>query len=304
LICSIGDISLAEELPRNIKTFGYTIIALIAFSANSVLCRMALKNNAIDASSFTVIRLLSGIVVFAILFSLKSKKTSDIPEAQNGGWKPALMLFLYAVTFSFAYISLDTGTGALVLFAAVQLTMIIASIINGNRLHVSEWLGVVISFVGLVYLVYPTITTPSVFGFLLMGVAGIAWGAYSLAGRGSTNPLRDTAFNFKLTAPLVLVLALVAIPTINISLEGVVLAVMSGALASAVGYTIWYIALGGLSVIEAAIVQLSVPVIAAMGGVLFVSESITTRLVFASVLVLGGILTVVVGRYKFVRNRT
>ncbi|MDQ6954217.1 MAG: DMT family transporter [Mariprofundaceae bacterium] len=284
-----------EVSPEKTKTFGYTIIALMAFAANSVLCRIALKDNAIDASSFTAIRLLSGIAMFVILLSLKSKKSNDMPKATNGNRWPALMLFLYAVTFSFAYVSLDTGTGALVLFGAVQLTMITASIIAGNRLHLSEWLGLVISFAGLVYLVYPSITTPSIFDFLLMAVSGVAWGAYSLAGRGSSNPLRDTALNFKLTAPLVLILALMTIPLINISLEGVLLAVMSGAFASALGYTVWYIALGGLSATEASVVQLLVPVIAAMGGVLFVSESITTRLVVASVLVLGGILTVVLG---------
>ncbi|MDQ6962174.1 MAG: DMT family transporter [Mariprofundaceae bacterium] len=293
---------MSEILPRDMKTFGYTITALIAFAANSVLCRMALKDQTIDASSFTVIRLLSGIAMFVILLNLKKTKIKDIAETKNGSWWAALTLFLYAVTFSFAYVTLDTGTGALVLFGAVQLTMIIASIINGNKLHISEWLGIAISFTGLVYLVYPTMTTPSIFGFCLMGVSGIAWGAYSLAGRGSTNPLRDTAANFKLTAPFVVVLALIAILSIHLSLEGFVLAVMSGALASAVGYTIWYMALAGLSTTEAAVVQLSVPIIAAMGGVLFVSEAITTRLIFSSLLVLGGILTVVLGRYYFVKH--
>lgn len=284
-----------------LKTIGYTVAALIAFAANSVLCRLAIKDNMIDPSSFTLIRLLSGVLMFAIILRLKSAYTSDTPVYKNGSWKAALMLFLYALTFSFAYISLDTGTGALVLFGAVQLTMIASAIISGNKVRFSEWLGILISFSGLVYLVYPTITTPSIFGFVLMIMSGIAWGIYTIFGRGSANPFRDTAFNFKLTMPFVLVLAIVAIPSINISFEGLVLAVLSGAFASAIGYTIWYIALGRLSVIEAAVVQLSVPVFAAAGGILFVSETITARLILSSILVLGGILIVVLGKYKFAK---
>ena len=286
-------------LHKNIQTIGYTIVALIAFAANSVLCRIALKDNAIDASSFTSIRLLSAVLMFLILFSFKTKSLANTSEKKAGSWKIGLMLFLYAITFSFAYISLDTGTGALVLFGAVQLTMIITSIVKGNKLHISEWLGVVISFSGLAYLVYPTITTPSLSGFILMGLSGIAWGIYTLAGRDSIDPMRDTAFNFKYTVPLVLCLILITFPMINLSLDGLILAVISGAFASALGYTIWYIALAGLSETEAAVVQLSVPVIAAIGGVIFVSELISARLVVACVLVLGGILTVLLSRWKF-----
>jgi drug/metabolite transporter (DMT)-like permease len=292
-------IDLTTASYKNIQTIGYTTAALIAFAANSVLCRIALKDNAIDASSFTAIRLLSGVLMFVFLLSFKTKSLTSSSEKKGSSWKTGLMLFIYAVTFSFAYISLDTGTGALVLFGAVQLTMIITSIIMGNKLHISEWLGVVISFSGLGYLVYPTLTTPSLSGFILMGLSGIAWGAYTLAGRGSADPMMDTASNFKYTMPLVLCLILIAFPMINISFDGAVLAVMSGALTSALGYTIWYIALGGLSEVEAAVVQLSVPAIAAIGGVLFVSESISTRLVIACILVLGGILTVLIGRWKF-----
>jgi len=284
---------------KNIKTIGYTITALIAFAANSVLGRMALKDDAIDASSFTAIRLVSGAVmlfVLYILFNIKSKKQDDTPLKKGGSWKAALMLFTYAITFSLAYVSLDTGTGALVLFGAVQLTMIIASIISGNKLHKTEWIGIIVSFSGLAYLIYPTITTPSVFGFVLMGVSGIAWGIYTLTGRGSVNPLRDTTINFSYTIPFVVILALVMFPHIQISTEGIILAILSGALASALGYTLWYIALAGLSATEAAVVQLSVPVIASIGGVIFLSESVTTRLIIACALVLGGILTVIVGK--------
>lgn len=290
------------ELHNKIQTISYTIIALIAFAANSVLCRIALKDNAIDASSFTIIRLLSGALLFILIFSFKTKPVTSSSDKQGRNWKSGAMLFIYAITFSFAYISLDTGTGALILFGAVQLTLIFTSIAKGNKLHISEWLGFIISFLGLVYLVYPTLTTPSISGFLLMGLSGIAWGIYTLIGRGSDNPMKDTAFNFKVTIPLVLCLMLFTFPMINLSFRGVVLAVSSGAFASALGYTIWYMALKGLSETEAGVVQLSVPVIAAIGGVLFVSEPINTRLIVASIFVLTGILAVLIGRWKLAKK--
>jgi len=279
------------------KTILYTVFALVAFAANSVLCRMALGEGEIDASSFTIVRLLSGVVVLAIIFKMKSKSKKKI---KKGGWLPAFMLFLYACTFSFAYVSLDTGTGALILFGAVQITMIMASVISGNKLHISEWLGTIVAFTGFVYLFLPGLTTPSVFGFILMSASGIAWGSYTLSGRISSNPFHDTAINFAKTIPFVLVLLLFAYPTIKLSFEGLVLATLSGAVASGLGYTIWYKALGNLSVTVAAVVQLSVPVIAALGGVLFVSETISVHLMTSGVLILGGILVVVLGRYYFV----
>ena len=295
---------MSQTLSSRTKTLGFTVAALLAFAANSVFCRMALKEGAIDASGFTVIRLLSGVVMFVVLLSLRKTDTTKKPSVRAGRWWAAMLLFLYAVTFSFAYISLDAGTGALVLFGAVQITMIVASLLSGNRLRAFEWLGLAISSAVLVYLVYPTITTPSVWGFLLMCGTGVAWGLYTLAGRGSTNPIGDTAVNFALTIPFVVVLALLTLSSISVSVEGVVLAMLSGALASAFGYAIWYTALTGLSVTEAAVVQLLVPVIAAMGGVVFVSEPITARLVIASVLVLGGIYSVVVGRSRLAQKRT
>lgn len=291
-----------KTVNKNIQTLGYTIAALIAFAANSVLCRIALKDNLIDASSFTAVRLLSGVLMFLVLFSFKSKSVAIISKKKVDHWKPALMLFVYALAFSFAYISLETGAGALVLFGAVQLTMVVVSIINGKKLHLFEWLGVLISFLGLVYLVYPTLTTPSLTGFLLMGVSGIAWAMYTLSGRGSIDPLRDTACNFKCTVPFVLLLLLITFSSINISFYGVLLAVVSGAFASALGYTLWYLALRDLSEIEAGVVQLSVPVIAAVGGVVFVAESISMRLLIACILVLGGIFTVLLSRWRLISN--
>jgi len=213
------------------------------------------------------------------------------------------MLFLYAITFSYAYISLDTGTGALILFGSVQITMILLSLISGTRLHFTEWAGVTIAFTGFVYLILPGITTPSIIGFLLMTVSGIAWGIYTLKGRGSKSPLMDTAYNFFRTIPLVILLAITTINNANYSSEGILLALLSGGITSGIGYTIWYIALDGLSSTQAAVLQLLVPVIAAFGGVIFVSEAITFRLTISTIMVLGGILMVVLGKYYFTQHK-
>lgn len=282
-----------------LKTIILTGLALIAFAANSVLCRLALGNEAIDASSFTVIRLLSGTIVLLIIIGTTRNITGS---STKGSWTASFMLFIYATTFSYAYISLDTGTGALILFGSVQITMILLSLISGTRLHFSEWAGVTIAFTGFVYLILPGITTPSIIGFLLMTVAGIAWGIYTLKGRGSKSPLMDTAYNFLRTTPLVILLAITTINNISYSSEGILLALLSGGITSGIGYTIWYIALGGLSSTQAAVLQLSVPVIAALGGVIFVSEAITSRLTISATMVLGGILMVVLGRYYFTKR--
>ena len=281
-----------------VKIIIFTGMALIAFAANSVLCRLALGERAIDASSFTVIRLLSGAMVLLAIISIKGNKTDS---STKGSWSASLMLFLYALTFSFAYITLDTGTGALILFGSVQITMILLSLISGDRLHITEWTGVAIAFIGFVYLILPGLTTPSAMGFLLMVVAGIAWGIYTLKGRSSDVPLMDTAYNFLRALPLVIILAIITVKNAHYSYEGVLLAVLSGGIASGIGYTIWYIALGGLSATQAAVVQLLVPVIAAFGGIVFVSEAATLRLTASATMILGGILMVVLGRYYFGR---
>lgn len=288
------------SINKVIKTSIFTALALIAFAANSVLCRLALGEGTIDAASFTVIRLLSGaLVLLALIMPGRDKEASS----SRGSWPASLMLFIYAVAFSFAYISLDTGTGALVLFGSVQITMILLSLVSGNRLHLVEWAGVLIAFGGFVYLLLPEVSSPSVVGFLLMTVAGIAWGLYTLKGRGSDNPLMDTAYNFFRTIPFVLILLIMAMQNAHYSAEGVLLAILSGGIASGLGYTIWYIALGGLATTQAAVVQLSVPVIAAFGGVIFVSEAITVRLTLSASMVLGGILLVVLGRFYFVQRK-
>ncbi|CAA6820193.1 MAG: Permease of the drug/metabolite transporter (DMT) superfamily [uncultured Thiotrichaceae bacterium] len=284
------------------KTIILTGLALIAFAANSVLCRLALDNEAIDAASFTVIRLLSGTIVLLLIISITTQNTTG--TSRKGSWTASFMLFLYAATFSYAYISLDTGTGALILFGSVQITMILLSLISGTRLHLLEWAGVVIAFVGFIYLILPGVSTPSFVGFILMTVAGIAWGIYTLQGRSSKNPLMDTAYNFLRTTPLVVLLALFTLNSMNYSYEGIVLALLSGGITSGIGYTIWYVALGGLSSTQAAVLQLSVPVIAALGGVIFVSEAITFRLTISTALLLGGILIVVLGKYYSTQHKS
>ena len=271
-----------------------TTLALLAFAGNSILCRLALGDGAIDAASFTGIRLLSGIIVLAVI--LKITPTSGV-STSKGSWKASFMLFLYAITFSFAYISLETGVGALILFGSVQITMILVGLFSGNKLHYSEWLGVIVAFSGFVYLVLPDLTTPSLIGFILMSVAGVAWGFYTLAGKGTKNPLSDTAYNFIRTLPLVLILTAITFQYAALSQKGILLAVLSGGIASGVGYTIWYIALGGLSTIQAAVLQLLVPVIATIGGVFFANEIFTLRLALSSLMVLGGIMAMIIGRY-------
>ncbi|MDN3681817.1 DMT family transporter [Vibrio tapetis subsp. quintayensis] len=285
------------------KTALYTFLALLAFAGNSVLCRLALGNEQIDAASFTAIRLLSGVLVLFCLLAVagRSKPLKSSPS-QRGSWWSGFMLFGYAITFSFAYVTLETGIGALILFGAVQITMIVASLVSGDRLHKLEWAGMVVAFVGFIYLVLPTLSTPSWLGFVLMTISGMAWAFYTLAGRGSVNPLQDTGFNFLRTIPLVILLLVASAYNANLTLNGLVLAALSGGVASGIGYTLWYSALKGMSTTQAAVVQLLVPVIAAIGGVVFVDEPFSLRLMISSALVLGGILTVVLSKHRFTNS--
>ncbi len=287
-----------------VKIIASTVFALFAFAANSVLCRLALGTNAIDATSFTTIRLLSGIAILFVLIQLTrliQKPKKNLKLQSKGSWLSAAMLFIYAVAFSFGYISLDTGTGALILFGAVQITMILSNVVTGNKLHLSEWLGLALAFTGFVYLIMPSVTTPSLTGFVLMSISGMAWAFYTLLGRKSKNALNDTAFNFLRTVPFIFILMVFSLDSLHVSSSGIMLAILSGAIASGVGYFVWYIALAGLSVTQAAVLQLFVPIIAALGGVIFTSELITVRLIESSALVLGGILMVILGRYYFVQ---
>ncbi len=282
-----------------IKISTLTAFALIAFAANSVLCRLALGEKAIDAASFTNIRLFSGAIVLLLILKLSSNQSQ---KSSKGNWLSGLMLFLYAVTFSYAYITLDTGTGALILFGSVQITIILISIISGHRLTIYEWLGVTIAFSGFVYLILPGVSSPSLIGFSLMTVAGIAWGIYTLKGKESKNPLADTTFNFLRTIPFLMLLFVFTLQSSSYTIKGIILAIISGGITSGIGYTIWYMAIDGLTKIQTAVVQLLVPIIAAFGGVIFVAEKITVRLTLASFLVLGGILIVVLGRKKLLTS--
>ena len=272
-----------------------TALAMIAFASNSLLNRLALGQDAIDPTSYTTIRLVSGAAMLFLLASLQRQQNAPI---LRGSWLSAAFLFLYAVTFSFAYLSLSTGSGALILFGSVQVTMIIVALRSGERPHSMEWIGLSLALGGLVYLVFPGLTAPPLLGSGLMAIAGVAWGFYTIRGRGSGNPLGDTAGNFVYSVPMVSLLLLVSFGNISVSSSGVMYAVLSGALASGVGYVIWYAALRGLTTTRAATVQLSVPVIAAWSGVVFLAEDVSARLVIAGMLILGGIALAVTSRGK------
>jgi drug/metabolite transporter (DMT)-like permease len=268
------------------RTAVLTICALIAFAANSVLCRIALGNATIDAASFTAIRLISGA---ALLFGIVGLTAPGRPRESEGGWPSALMLFAYAICFSFAYMKLGAGTGALILFGCVQATMISVALRGGERPHYLEWTGLLIALGGLFYLVMPGLTAPPPVGAGLMAVAGIAWGAYSLRGKGSKNALGDTAGNFIKAVPFAVAASFVAFSQTQLTTRGAMLAVASGAVASGLGYVIWYAALRDLSATRAATVQLAVPALAAAGGVAFLAERVSFRLVVSAVLILGGV---------------
>lgn len=233
-----------------------------------------------------------------MLFMIASLYRKNEQLILRGSWISAAFLFLYAITFSFAYLSLTAGTGALILFGSVQITMIIAALSSGERPHILEWIGLFLALGGLIYLVFPGLAAPSPLGSALMAIAGIAWGFYSIRGRGSNNPLAATAGNFVYAIPMILLIRLVSLSNIHVSTNGILLATLSGALASGMGYVIWYAALRGLTTIRAAIVQLSVPVIAAWSGVIFLAENISLRLLVAGVFILGGIALAVFSRVK------
>jgi drug/metabolite transporter (DMT)-like permease len=268
-----------------------TLMAMMAFAGNSLLCRLALKQTAIDAATFTLVRIVSGAVALGLILSLRS---GSLRKA--GSWFSASMLFLYAAAFSFAYLTLPAGTGALLLFGAVQATMIFWALRSGEHLAWRQHLGLVFALAGLVALVFPGLSAPPLGGSILMLTAGIAWGIYSLRGKNAGDPVRATAGNFARAVPFAVILSLASLPWIRLDRAGIVYAILSGAIASGAGYAIWYTALPGLKGASAASVQLMVPVLAAAGGILFLSEAITLRLVLASVAVLGGIGLVVWNR--------
>ena len=266
-----------------------TCLAMIAFAANSVLCRLALGGELIDPVSYTAFRLVSGVLVLALLLVLRN---GDLRTPVFNSIS-SVALFLYAICFSLAYVKLNTATGALILFGSVQLTMIGFGIVGGERLTVAAWIGVFLAGGGLIYLLLPSADAPSLTGAVLMVISGFAWGIYSLRGKGAGNSTVVTTWNFIGTVPLTLA-AFVLVPgDINITMKGALLAVVAGGLASAIGYIIWYSALPHLGPSRAATVQLSVPIIAALGGILFINESPTLRLFIAGLATLGGIAMVI-----------
>jgi drug/metabolite transporter (DMT)-like permease len=278
---------------------------MVAFAANSVLCRLALGHASIDAATFTTVRIVAGALTLLLVAQLVGAATPATGRREgrpailrSGSWRAAAALFGYAIAFSLAYLTLSAGTGALILFGAVQLTMILVALTKGERPGPLQWIGFALAIAGLVYLVAPGVTAPSPFGALLMAFAGACWGLYSLLGRGSTNPTLDTTANFTRAAQLAIVTSVIAFSSIHASTRGVLLAVTSGALTSGLGYVIWYSALRGLTATRAAVVQLVVPLIAALGGVVFLGEAFTPRLGIAGLLILGG-----VGLAIFARTR-
>ncbi len=247
-----------------------------------------------DAASFTSLRMISGAITLMLILAIKS----GISKPEAASWKSAAMLFTYMVFFSFAYLSLAAGTGALLLFGAVQITMFSFAIRRGERFTLIGWLGLLAAVGGLVYLVSPGVAAPNLMGAVMMIVAGIAWGIYSLLGKGATDPLKASAWNFTYSIPLVIIVSLVFIDQVAISQTGIILAIASGALASGCGYVIWYAVLPALKASQAATVQLTVPAIAAIGGVLILSEPLSARLVIASVATLGGVAIVLLQQQK------
>ncbi len=276
---------------KSSRVFLFTAVAMIAFAGNSLLCRVALKQTQIDAASFTLIRIISGALCLGILVLIRKGTLRNA-----GSWTSALALFGYAALFSFAYLRLTAGTGALLLFGAVQATMIFWAFRKGEQLRLAQTAGLFLALAGLVALVFPGLTAPPLSAALLMLGAGIAWGIYSLRGKGGGDPLRATAGNFLRAVPLAVLLSFVVLSSANFDRAGIVYAIASGALASGIGYAIWYTALPALKSTGAATVQLSVPVLAAAGGIAFLGETITLRFALASIAVLGGIALVIVER--------
>ncbi len=278
-----------------VRAVALTTVAMLAFAANSLLCRLALQQQSIDAASFGSVRLVSGALVLWAIVRWRAG-----PAAQpRSDWLAATMLWAYVAAFSFAYLTLPAGSGALILFGAVQLTMFAAGLSRGERFTPLAWGGFVLAVAGLLYLVSPGLAAPPLLGTLLMAGAGIAWGVYSLRGRGAGEPVAATAGNFMRAVPLALivsVLSFVFAGPPHADARGLALAIASGAVTSGLGYVLWYAALPHLTSLRAATVQLSVPPLAALGGVWWLSEALSMRLVLSSAAILGGIALVLASR--------
>jgi drug/metabolite transporter (DMT)-like permease len=272
-----------------------TLLAMMAFAGNSLLCRLALKETRIDPTLFFATRLVSGALMLWLMMRLRAESS-----ALEGSWRAALALFVYASGFAYAYVQIPAGTGALLLFASIQITMILYGLIKGDRLSQIQWLGVILALGGLIALMLPRVESPPLSSALLMIGAGVAWGAYSLLGRGARNPSAATAGNFIRSVPLALValLAAFALGSIRVDNLGLLYALASGVITSGLGYVLWYAVLKHLNVTQAATVQLSVPVITAFAGALLLAEAITSLLVFSTMAILLGVSLVIFSRAK------
>ena len=273
------------------RTVVLTAAALVAFASNSLLCRMALGGATIDAASFSTIRLIAGACCLGLIAMVTRRATPCV----QGSWLSATILFLYAIPFSYAYGLLTVGTGALILFGSVQVTMVVVALAQGERLHVRQWLGLVLAIAGLVYLLLPGLAAPSPFGATLMAMAGIGWAIYSLRGRGAVDPLAQNAGNFVRSLPMTLAVSVAATSFRHVEASGAMLAAVSGAVTSGLGYVVWYAALRGLTATSAALVQLLVPVITVAGGLVFLGEPLTMRLVLSAAIVISGIALALTG---------
>lgn len=299
----------------NFPLIAGTALAMLAFAGNSVLCRLALEQGIIDPASFTSVRILSGALMLVVLLLLMPQKRKPNNEAHpeqlhsslqqknlfrfaHSTWSGGLALFFYAAGFSFAYITLPAGTGALILFATVQITMLSSALLTGSRLAMAQWIGFVMALLGLVFLLLPGISSPPLFGSVLMMIAGISWGIYSILGKSVINPTRATTENFIRAILPALLLSLLFMNDLSLTTHGVLLAITSGALTSGIGYAIWYAVLPHLKAESSASLQLTVPVIATMGGVIWLGETVTLRLVLASAAILGGVAMVVLKSKK------
>jgi drug/metabolite transporter (DMT)-like permease len=279
-----------------------TALTMVAFAANSLLCRLALGESLIDPVSFTTIRLVSGAVAFLAISGLAGGRRGA--QTTKGSWGTGFALFAYAAAFSLAYVSLSTGMGALILFGAVQVTMLGAAVAAGEHLTPAQWAGSVAAIAGLVYLVLPGISAPDPVGALLMCVSGIAWGVYSIRGRGVSAPVAMTAANFLRSAPFAIVASAVALSWVHLEPAGLLIATTSGIVTSGMGYVLWYRVLRSITTAQASVVQLSVPVIAAFGGVAFLSEHVSMRLLTASAVILGGVAVAVITGHSTRRDKS
>jgi drug/metabolite transporter (DMT)-like permease len=300
----------------------FTVFALLGFAANSILCRLALGSGSVDAATFTLIRLVAGAVallalqgiagsagrkpkVMGLAQATPAPTTAAVPTSRDR-WISAALLFLYAGPFSYAYLSLGVATGALILFPSAQFTLLVGAILAGEKLHAFEAIGIAVALAGFIYLISPGLHAPSPAGSALMVVAGIAWGLYSLRGRGSRDPIGATTGNFMRSVPFALLVVAVAFTAhkAHVDAGGTCLAVASGAIASGLGYVSWYAALRHLSAIRAAALQVTVPIIAALGGFLLLSEPLTTRLLVSAPLILIGVALAIGARLKSATPRT